>query len=91
MAHSEMASTRSSTLSGARRFERIKDIGEGSWGIVFKVRDRVLNQEFAVKRFKLGTERDRSEISRFTSSSIYSVSLIVVCLFVCLFLQEPMA
>ena len=53
-----MASS-SSCLHGARRYERIKDLGEGTWGVVFLALDRLSNKRCAVKRIKLGTEKDR--------------------------------
>ena len=51
----------STPLKGAQRYEREKFIGEGAWGVVFLAKDRVLDQKFAIKRFKVGDEKTKKD------------------------------
>ena len=56
---------------GLSRYERLEKIGEGTYGMVFKVRAKATNEIFAFKKIKLEAEDEGVP-----STSIREISLL---------------
>jgi serine/threonine protein kinase len=59
------------TEASLSRFERLEKIGEGTYGMVFKVRNRANNEILAMKKIKLDSEDEGVP-----STSIREISLL---------------
>ena len=60
------------------RYQKLEKIGEGTYGVVYKAKDRVTGTIIALKRIRLEAEDEGIPSTAIRYSSIHSINLTIM-------------